>query len=87
MIQTRYLMLMSCTPQVNMYSHSEVMLFYESFARKPSMRLTMEAELISLDTLLLRLTLHDGSFTTTYGWLLKALSSTYGWSLKTFSDL
>jgi hypothetical protein len=31
--------------------------------------------------------LHDGSFTTTYGWLLKALSMTYSWSLKIFSNL
>jgi hypothetical protein len=32
------------------------------------------------------LTLHDGSLTATYGWLLKRPSATYGWSLKTFSD-
>jgi hypothetical protein len=31
-------------------------------------------------------TLHDGSLTATYGWLLKRPSATYGWSLKTFSD-
>jgi hypothetical protein len=31
-------------------------------------------------------TLHDGSLTATYGWLLKRLLATYGWSLKTFSD-
>jgi hypothetical protein len=31
-------------------------------------------------------TLHDGSLTATYGWLLKRLSATYGWLLKTFSD-
>jgi hypothetical protein len=30
--------------------------------------------------------LHDGSLTATYGWLLKQPSATYGWSLKTFSD-
>jgi hypothetical protein len=30
--------------------------------------------------------LHDGSLTATYGWLLKRPSATYGWSLKTFSD-
>lgn len=49
MIQTRYLMLMSCTPQVDMCSHLEVVLFYESFVSKPSMGSTMEAELIALD--------------------------------------
>ena len=32
------------------------------------------------------LTLHDGSLTATYGWLLKRPSATYSWSLKTFSD-
>jgi hypothetical protein len=30
--------------------------------------------------------LHDGSLTATYAWLLKRPSATYGWSLKTFSD-
>jgi hypothetical protein len=30
--------------------------------------------------------LHDGSPTATYGWLLKRPLATYGWSLKTFSD-
>jgi hypothetical protein len=30
--------------------------------------------------------LHDGSLTAIYGWLLKRPSATYGWSLKTFSD-
>jgi hypothetical protein len=30
--------------------------------------------------------LHDGSLTATYCWLLKRLSATYGWSLKTFND-
>jgi hypothetical protein len=33
-----------------------------------------------------QLSLHDGSLTATYGWLLKRPSATYGWSLKTFSD-
>jgi hypothetical protein len=32
------------------------------------------------------ISLHDGSLTATYGWLLKRPSATYGWSLKTFSD-
>jgi hypothetical protein len=32
------------------------------------------------------ITLHDGSLTATYSWLLKRPSATYGWSLKTFSD-
>jgi hypothetical protein len=35
----------------------------------------------------LAFSLHDGSLTTTYGWLLKRPSATYGWSLKTFCDL
>jgi hypothetical protein len=30
--------------------------------------------------------LHDGSLTATYGWLLKRPLATYGWSLKTYSD-
>jgi hypothetical protein len=29
-----------------------------------------------------RESLHDGSLTATYGWLLKRPSATYGWSLK-----
>jgi hypothetical protein len=33
------------------------------------------------------LSLHDGSFTAIYGWLLKAPSATYVWSLKTLSGL
>jgi hypothetical protein len=36
MMQIGYLMLMRCTPQVDIYSHLEVLLFHESVASRPS---------------------------------------------------
>ena len=66
----------------------------EEFCRQPNVadtqRLQAKAEdcgfpgmLGSIDCMQ---SLHDGSLTATYGWLLKRPSATYGWSLKTFSD-
>jgi hypothetical protein len=40
----------------------------------------------NIGSLGVQLSLHDGSLTAAYGWLLKRPSTTYGWSLKTFSD-
>jgi hypothetical protein len=55
----------------------------------PEAQSSRRSNLSQIDTPTDRITgasLHDGSLTATYGWLLKRPSATYGWSLKTFSD-
>jgi hypothetical protein len=48
---------------------------------------TIKAPSVELmERAVLTISLHDGSLTATYSWLLKWPSTTYGWSLKTFSD-